>query len=143
MKAALKTLISNAVEDCFLTEQRNLFTEYLGVTARQLMEQLMQLYGNITASNMNTKKAHMEGVINTTQLIEIYFKIIYDVIQFSADGNTLFTTKKPCKQDITPLCHLENTRTPERSGKASTSPIRHGPTSIPSSPNNTMDTTSK
>ena len=70
MNAELNMLITNTVEDCFFAEQRNRYMGYLSMTSPKLVEHLVRRYINITASNMYTNKACMEGAIEATQKID-------------------------------------------------------------------------
>ena len=64
---------------------------------RKLVEHRMQFYVNITVSNINTNKVHTEGGVDAMYPVDVYFKWFDEVVQFSADGNTSFNSKKLLK----------------------------------------------
>ena len=140
MDTSLMTLIIDAVKDCFLAEQQNRYMGYLGVVNINLVEHLMQLYRNITASNMQTKKACMYEDINTTHTKGGYFKKNDDTVQFSAGGNTPFTAKTILQTGYHDIMVSGNMCTPARSGGARTQITRHYPNTRHYSRDNIMTT---
>ena len=93
MEDALKSIIVDAVYEVYIGELRNKYTGYLGITARDLPDHLLNCYGNITPADVEECKKQMNKPIDATQTIGIYFKRIDDTVQYSADGNVAFTTE--------------------------------------------------
>ena len=48
MEDSLKFIIINAVNKVYIGELRNKYTGYLGITARDLLDHLLNRYGKIT-----------------------------------------------------------------------------------------------
>ena len=48
MEDALKSIIIDAVDEVYISKLRNKYTGYLGITARDLLDNLLDHYGNIT-----------------------------------------------------------------------------------------------
>ena len=91
---ALKYIIINTVNEVYIGELRNKYTSYLGITARDLLDHLLNRYGNITPADVEECKKQMNELINATQPIYIYFKRIGDTVQYAANGNFAFTTEQ-------------------------------------------------
>ena len=93
MEVALKYIIIDAVDKVYIGELRNKYTGYLVVTARGLLNYILGWYGKITPADVEECKKQMNEPIDATQPINIYFKIIYNTVQYAADGNVAFTTE--------------------------------------------------
>ena len=59
MDDALKTQLLDAVEEPYVSELRNHYTGYMGVTTRDLIDHLMDRYSNITAANLKANEARI------------------------------------------------------------------------------------
>ena len=94
MDTALQQLLTEAVEDLYLSEKCNRFTGYLGVTTRDLLDHLLERYGNITAADLQANKDLMDEPIDVTIPIDAYFKRIEDCIHLAGDANTPFSTEQ-------------------------------------------------
>ena len=94
MDAALQQLLTEAVEDLYLSEKCNRFTGYLGVTTRDLLDHLLERYGNITAADLQANKDAMDEPIDVTLPIDAYFKRVEDCIQLATDANTPFSDQQ-------------------------------------------------
>jgi hypothetical protein len=92
MDAALKTQIMDAIEDSYLCELRNKYTGYFGVTARDLIDHLLDRYGNITPADIAACKQRINKPIDASQPIDVYFQKIDNGIQYAGDGQVAFTT---------------------------------------------------
>ena len=92
MEDALKYIIIDAVDKVFIGKLRNKYTGYLGITARDLLDRLLDRYGKITPANIEECKKQMNDPIGAMQPIKIYFKRIDNTVQYSVDGNAAFTT---------------------------------------------------
>ena len=94
MEDALKSIIIDLVDNVYIGELRNKYTGYLGITARDLLDHLIDRYGKITPANVNECKKQMNEPIDSTQPINMYFKRIDGTVQYAADGNVAFTTEQ-------------------------------------------------
>lgn len=94
MDTALKTLLLEAVPECYVKELRNRYTAFLGVKTRDLIDHLMDRYGKITPAELRDNKSRMEEPIDSSQPIDIYWQRVDDCIQYAADGNTPFTAEQ-------------------------------------------------
>ena len=63
MYDALKTQLLDAVEEPYVSELRHRYTRYMGVTTRDLLDHLMDRYGNITAADLKANKAHINKAL--------------------------------------------------------------------------------
>ena len=59
MKDALKSIIINAVDEVYIGKLRNKHTGYLGITARDLLDHLLDRYGKITPADVKECKNEM------------------------------------------------------------------------------------
>ena len=90
MEDALKSIIINAVDEVYIGELRNKYTGYLGITARDLLDHLLDRYGKITPADVEECKKQTNKPINATQAIDIDFKRINNTVQYAANGNVAF-----------------------------------------------------
>ena len=57
MEDALKSIIIDAVDEVYIGKLRNKYTGYLGITARDLLDHLLNRYGKFTPrTSRNIKK---------------------------------------------------------------------------------------
>ena len=56
MEDALKSLIIDSVDDVYIDELRNKYTGYFGITARDLLDHLLDRYGKITPADVEECK---------------------------------------------------------------------------------------
>jgi hypothetical protein len=75
-----------------LCELRNKYTGYLGVTARDLIDHLLDRYGKITPVDIAACKQRINEPIDASQPIDVYFQKIDDCIQYADHGQVAFTT---------------------------------------------------
>jgi uncharacterized protein (DUF433 family) len=92
MDAALKTQTIDAIKDTYLCELRNKYTGYLGATALDLIDRLLDRYGKITPADITACKQQINEPIDASQPIDVYFQQINDCIQYADDGKVAFTT---------------------------------------------------
>ena len=59
MYDALKTQFLDAVEEPYVSELRDRYTRYMGVTTKDMLDHYMDRYGNITAADLNSS-AHTD-----------------------------------------------------------------------------------
>jgi hypothetical protein len=76
-----KAQVINTVQDTYLSEMRNKYTGYLGVTTRDLLDHLLGRYGKITPANIKDCKRRMNAPIHSTQPIDIFFQRVDECIQ--------------------------------------------------------------
>ena len=91
MEDALKSIIIDAVDEVYIGELRNKYTGYLGITARNLLDHLLDHYGTITPLCVEECKKQINEPIDATQSIDIYFK---HIDEFAANGNVAFTAEQ-------------------------------------------------
>ena len=94
MEDALKSIIIDSVDDVYIGKLRNKYTGYLGITARDILDHLLDRYGKITAAYVEECKKQMNEPIDSTQPINMYFKRINNTVQYADNGNVTFTTEK-------------------------------------------------
>ena len=94
MDAALQQLLTEAVDDLYISEKCHRFTGYLGVTTRDLLDHLLERYGNITAADLQVNKDSMDEPIDVTIPIDAYFKRIEDCMQLAGDADTPFSSEQ-------------------------------------------------
>ena len=94
MNNALKTQLLDAVEEPYVSELRNRYTGYMGVTTRDMLDRLMDRYSNITAANIKTNEAHINGELENSRPIDIFFQRIDDAVQYADYGKNSFTAKQ-------------------------------------------------
>ena len=94
MDAALQQQLTEAVEYVYLAEKCNRFTGYLGVSTRDLLDHLLERYGNITAADLHRNKEQMNEPVDVNMPIDTYFKRIEDCLQYASDANNPFTEEQ-------------------------------------------------
>ena len=67
MKDALKYIIIDAVNEVYIGKPRNKCTGYLGITARDLLDHLLDRYGKFTPTDVEECKKQMNNSIDATQ----------------------------------------------------------------------------
>ena len=73
MDDALKTQFLDAVEDPYVSELCNRYTGYMGVTTRDLLDHLMDRYGNIMAADLKSNEARINEELDNTRPINAFF----------------------------------------------------------------------
>ena len=94
MDDALKTQLLDAVEDLYVSELRNWYTGYMGVTTRNLLYHLMYWYGNIMAAYLKYNEARINKAFYHSLPINVFFQHIDDSVQYADDGENPFTEKQ-------------------------------------------------
>jgi len=94
MDLALKALIIEAVDSVYLEEKRDRYTGFLAVTARDIMNHLLQRYGKITASDLMANKRKMDEPFDPSVPIDVYFKRIDECVQYATDAETAYTSEQ-------------------------------------------------
>ena len=94
MDLALKALIIEAMDTVYLEEKRDRYTGFLSVTARDLMDHLLQRYGKITASAHMANKRKIDEPLDPAAPIDVYFKRIDECVQFATDAETAYTSEQ-------------------------------------------------
>ena len=75
----------------YLGELQDKYTEYLGVSTRDMLDHLLDCYGKITPSNVINNDKKMKQLMDVSQPISMYFKCINDCITYATDANTPYT----------------------------------------------------
>jgi len=86
MDLAIKALIIVAVDSVYLEEKRDRYNGFLAVTARDIMNHLLQRYGKITASDLMASKRKMGEIFDPLVSIDLYFKRIDECVQFATEA---------------------------------------------------------
>ena len=94
MDDALKTQLLDAVEEPHVSELCNIYTEYMGVTTRDLLDHIMDRYGNITAADLKANEARINEALDNSRPIDVFFQRIDDAVQHADDGENPFTAKQ-------------------------------------------------
>ena len=74
MDDALKAQLLDSVEDLNVSELRHRYTGYMGVTTQDLLDHLMDRYGNITAANIKANDAHINESLDKSRPISFFFQ---------------------------------------------------------------------
>lgn len=90
MDTALKNQITKAIDDVYLDELNNPYTGYMQLTAKNILDWLLQRYGKISAADLQDNKTRFNEPIDTSQPVSVYFKKMDEAVQFASDGNTPF-----------------------------------------------------
>ena len=69
-------------------------TGYLGNNTRELLNHLIDLYGNIKQNDLDRNKERMAIEIFTLQPMNVYFKQADDATQYALDRNIAYNTGK-------------------------------------------------
>ena len=91
---ALKIQLLDAFEKPYVSELRNRYTGYMGVTTQDILDHLMDRYGNITASDLKANKARINEALANSRPIDVFFQRIDDAVQYADDGENPFTAKQ-------------------------------------------------
>ena len=94
MDLALKALIIEAVDTVYLEGKRDRYTGFLAVSARDLMNHLLQRYGKITVSDLMHNKRKMDEALDPSAPIDVCFKRIDERVQFATDAETAYTPEQ-------------------------------------------------
>jgi hypothetical protein len=94
MDNALKAQVINTIQETYLCEIRNKYTGYFGVTSRDLLNHLLDRYGNLTPANIEECKRKMNEPIDSTKLIDVFFQRVDECIQYAVDGRVAFLAKQ-------------------------------------------------
>ena len=94
MDLSIKTLIIKAIDEEYIEEFHNQYTEYLGVLAKRILEYLLKCYGKITPLDMKHCRMQMKDPINITKPISLYYQKIDDAIKLMADADKPFSNEQ-------------------------------------------------
>eukprot|EP00957_Ditylum_brightwellii_P130771 9976601-Ditylum_brightwellii.AAC.1 len=78
----------NMVEEA---ELKNKYTEYMGVTSRDIIDHLLDWYGKIAPSALTSNSKKFQEGVDMPQPIDAYFTCINDCIQYAPDRKAPFT----------------------------------------------------
>lgn len=91
VEETIKNMIVTAVHEAYLGELQDEYTEYLGVSTRDMLDHLLDRYGKITPSNVINNDEKMKQPMDVSQPISMYFKRINDCITYATDAETPYT----------------------------------------------------
>ena len=94
MDDALKTQLLDAVYELYVSELYNRYTGYMGVTTRDLLDPLMDRYGNITSADLKANEPCINEALNISRPIDVFFQCINDALQYDDDEKKPFTAKQ-------------------------------------------------
>ena len=102
MDDTLKTQLLDAVEEPYVSELHNRYTTYMGVTTRDLLDHLMDRYGNITAADLKANEARINVALDNSIPFDVFFQRIDDAVQYDDDGKTHLRRSKYYRRHFTP-----------------------------------------
>ena len=94
MDDALKTQLLDSIDNPYVSELRNRYTGYMGVTTRDLLDHLMDRYGNITAADLKNNDKRLNQPVDSSQPIDVLFQRVNDAVQYANDGNNPYTANQ-------------------------------------------------
>ena len=94
MDDALKTQLIDAVDEPYISELRNKYTGFMGITTRDMVDHLLDRYGKITPADLKDNERRMNEPLDGSQPIDIFFKRIDNAVQYADDGNTPYTPQQ-------------------------------------------------
>eukprot|EP00957_Ditylum_brightwellii_P023524 1775566-Ditylum_brightwellii.AAC.1 len=93
------TLAGNATSQvCYEEDHRykkeHKYSAYLDVTSRDVLDHLMDRYGQIKPADLVENGINCTKLIDISQSIDAYFARIENCIQYASDGKTPYTAKQ-------------------------------------------------
>ena len=92
--AALKQQLVNGVNQMYLRTLENRHTGFAAVTTRQLIDHLLNTYGNLTPTDLASNDAHFRTAYDPSQPIESLYAQIEDAMDLAATGPTPYTPEQ-------------------------------------------------
>ena len=89
--AALKQQLIKAVEPLYLRTKQHRHTGFSNSTTRQLIEHLLQSYGNITPTDLAKNDAMFRQAVDPNRPIETFYSQIEDAMDFADAGRIAYT----------------------------------------------------
>eukprot|EP00957_Ditylum_brightwellii_P059747 4535847-Ditylum_brightwellii.AAC.1 len=86
MDDVLKKQVQEAVDDVYMCQLRQKYSAYLGITTRDILDHLMDIYEHIKPADLVASGARYNEPMDITQPIDVYFVCIDDCIQYASDG---------------------------------------------------------
>ena len=80
MDDAPKTQFLDAVEEPYVSKLRNRYTGYMGVTTQDLLDHLMDRYGNITAADLKANESRINEALDNSRTSNVLFQRIDDAV---------------------------------------------------------------
>eukprot|EP00957_Ditylum_brightwellii_P014341 1079396-Ditylum_brightwellii.AAC.1 len=93
MGNVMKKQIQDVVQDVYIWQLHHKYSTYLGVTARDILNHLMDRYGQIKPANIVANGENYNKPMDISQPIDAYFAQIDECIQYMSDGKTPYTSK--------------------------------------------------
>ena len=91
MDAALKSQIIDAIEHAYICELQNRYTGYMSVSTRDLLDHLLDRYGQISAADNAKNQALMQAPLDTSLPMTLFFKRVEDCKAYAEDGAVPYT----------------------------------------------------
>eukprot|EP00957_Ditylum_brightwellii_P206344 15347934-Ditylum_brightwellii.AAC.2 len=86
MDDALKKQTQETVDNVYIRQLRHKYSTYLGVTARDVLDHLMDWYRHIKPADLVANGKEYNKPMDISQPIDAYFACIDDCIQYASDG---------------------------------------------------------
>eukprot|EP00957_Ditylum_brightwellii_P108287 8260931-Ditylum_brightwellii.AAC.1 len=77
-----------------MRQLRHKYSAYLGFTSRDVLDRLMDHYGQIKPADLVENGMNYNKPMAISQPIDAYFTRIDDYIKYASDGKTPYTTKQ-------------------------------------------------
>eukprot|EP00957_Ditylum_brightwellii_P027887 2107239-Ditylum_brightwellii.AAC.1 len=90
----LKQQIEAAVDKKYLEELSEPLVGYMNISAMDMINHLVDQYGNITSSGVKENKEKMNKPMDIDEPINIYFYCIEKYVQFAEDAKTPYTNEQ-------------------------------------------------
>jgi hypothetical protein len=94
MDAALKQQLVNGVNPMYIRTLENRHTGFANVTTRQLIDHLLNTYGNLTPTNLATNDSLFRQAYDPSQPIKSLYAQIEDAMDLAAAGRTPYTAQQ-------------------------------------------------
>ena len=94
VELALKSQLTNAVDEVFIQSLRNKYTGYANSTTKDILNYLYDNYAKITDSALQENDEKMRAQYDPSLPIETFFANIEECQEFAAAGNTPYTPQQ-------------------------------------------------
>jgi hypothetical protein len=94
MDDTLKAQVIDTIQDTYISEMRNKYTGYSGVTTRDLLDHLLDRCGKITPADIEDCKRRMNEPLDSTQPINVFSHRVDECIQYAVDGQVAFSAEQ-------------------------------------------------
>eukprot|EP00957_Ditylum_brightwellii_P048450 3676469-Ditylum_brightwellii.AAC.1 len=91
MDNVMKKQIQDAIEDVYIWQLHHKYSIYLGVTARDVLDYLINWYRQIKPADLVANGENFNKPMDISQLIDAYFAHTDGCIQYMSDSKTPYT----------------------------------------------------